>query len=75
LATPRGSAILSPRICSLVDISPHGIGVECVEPMAMDQFLDVQSEDYGPKRLARVRYCVPHNASYRLGLEVISTPQ
>jgi hypothetical protein len=72
LATPRGAAVISPRICSIVDVSLHGMAVDCPEPMPANQFLDVQSEDYGPSRLARVRYCVAHDAMYRIGLEVIT---
>ena len=71
LATPRGSAIVSPRICSILDVSLHGMAVESIDPLPMNQFLDVQSEDCGSARLAQVRYCVAHNALYRIGLEVI----
>ena len=74
LATPRGTAVLSTRVCSIIDVSPHGMAVDSPDPLPVSQFLDVQSEDYGPARLARVRYCVPHDAIYRIGLEVITLP-
>jgi hypothetical protein len=74
LATSRGGAITATHICSLVDISLHGMAVECSDGLSPDIFLDVQSEDHGSPRLARVRYCVPHAGMYRVGLEIVERP-
>jgi hypothetical protein len=56
---------------SCLNISPRGIGIECPETLTVNAFVQVHSEEYGPRRLARVRYCVAHEDRYRIGLEFV----
>lgn len=67
--TCKGSGVETTHASSCVDISPRGIGVECPEALTVDGFVQVHSDDHGPRRLARVRYCLQRGESYRVGLE------
>lgn len=74
LVTAKGSVIDSTYEFSCVDISPRGIGVEGVEALTLNAFVQIHSGEDGPRRLARVRYCVPRDGRYRVGLEFIEDP-
>lgn len=52
-----------------VDISPRGMGVDCSDALQPDTFVEVQAEDRGARRPARVCYCDQHGPGYRIGLE------
>jgi PilZ domain len=73
--TCKGSVIDSTHASSCVNVSLHGVGIECPEPLTVGGFVQLHSEDHGPRRLARVRYCVPQGGVYRVGLEFIAEPQ
>jgi hypothetical protein len=73
--TCRGSVVETAHVSPCVDISPRGIGVECPEPLTVDGFVQVHSDDHGPRRLARVRYCLHRGESYRVGLEFVAELQ
>jgi hypothetical protein len=71
-ATFKGSVVDTTYACDLVNISPGGIAIDSLEPMKVDSILQLHSTESGPRRLARVRYCLAHSASYRIGLEFIA---
>lgn len=73
--TTKGYAIDTTRLCSLVDISPRGIGIDCPEPLAIDTFVQVHSDDNAPRRHARVRHCHELGDVYRVGLQIVAGPQ
>jgi hypothetical protein len=73
--TCKGSVLDTTHVSSCVDISPHGIGVKCPEPLTVDEFVQVHSDDQGPRRLARVRYCFRRGENYRVGLEFVAQLQ
>jgi hypothetical protein len=72
LVTGKGYVVDTTYLSSCVDISPRGIGIEYPEALAVDGIVQVHSEDYGPRRLARVRYCIQRGDRYRVGLEFIA---
>jgi hypothetical protein len=72
--TCKGAVVDSTYLASCVDISPRGMAVECLEPLTVDGFVQLQSEDHSPRRMARVRYCIPRGDRYRAGLEFIAEP-
>jgi hypothetical protein len=55
--------------CSCVDISPRGIGLS--SPASIDPGCIVELDAQGRTRFARVRYCRPDDANYRIGLELL----
>ena len=72
IVTCKGAVVDTTHLSSCLDISPRGMAVECPEPLAIDGFVQVQSDDHSPRRMARVRYCIPRGDRYRAGLEFIS---
>lgn len=68
----KGVVVDTTYACSCVDISPRGIAIDSMEPMAVDALLRLRSDEHGPRRLARVRYCIRRSASYRIGLQFIA---
>ena len=75
LVTTTGVAIDTTRICSLVDVSPRGIGIDCPESLTVDEFVQVHSDEHGPRRNARVRHCHQVVDLYRVGLQFVAGPQ
>jgi hypothetical protein len=73
--TCKGFVVDTTQVSSCVDMSRRGIGIECPEPLAVDGVVQVHSEDHGPRRHARVRYCIQRGDRYRVGLEFIAEPQ
>ena len=73
--TCKGSVLDTTHVSSCVDISPRGVGLDCPEPLEVNAYVHLHSEEYGPKRLARVRYCLQNGDRCRVGLEFISEPQ
>jgi hypothetical protein len=71
--TCDGSDGTEPASC--VDISPRGIAIHCSEPLTKDWVAQLNLENRGPGRLARVRYCVRRGGRYRVGLEFIAETQ
>ena len=51
------------------------MGVECPEALPVDGYFQVHSEEYGPSRLAQVRYCEQREGAYRVGLQFVAEPQ
>ena len=75
LITTKGFAVDTTRTCSCVDVSPHGLGIDCPEPLAVDAFVQVHSDEHGPRRVARVRFCNQLADVYRVGLQFVAGPQ
>jgi PilZ domain len=68
----KGSVIDTTHVCSCVDISPRGIGIECPERLAVGAYVQLQSVDQGTLRLARVRHILERDGKYRMGLEFVA---
>jgi hypothetical protein len=75
LVTRKGVVVDITHVSSCVDISKRGIGIECPDILAVDGVVQVQSKHFGPRRLARVRYCIRLGDRYRVGLEFIAETQ
>src|SRR5512133_2811678 len=58
IATSAGSVVTTTHECAMIDVSLHGMALECSEPLAPDTILQLRTEDDGPMRLARVCYCL-----------------
>jgi hypothetical protein len=68
----QGSACEAFYACRCVDISPRGIAVDCPEPLSPEMIIQLQGNDGGAKRFARVIHCLPRGPAYRVGLEFIA---
>jgi PilZ domain-containing protein len=68
-----GYVVETVHVCRGVDISPRGIAIDCPEPLFPDMVVRLQSEDPANSRSARVCYCQPRGAVFRVGLEFIAT--
>jgi len=75
LLTCKGAIMETTHVCTCVDIAPRGIGVESSEALPLGGFVQVHSDEYGPRRMARVRYCVEKDGRHRAGLEFIAETQ
>ena len=64
--------VVTPNVCSCVDISTGGLGINCAEPMMPNMVIKLSADENRTKRLARVRYCEQHGMAYRIGLQFIS---
>jgi hypothetical protein len=73
--TCNGSVADTTQSASCVDISPRGIAIDCSELLTKDWIVQLHSENRGPRRLARVRYCIRRGDRYRVGLEFIAETQ
>lgn len=60
------------HVCTCVDISPRGIGIESPERMEPDMVVPLHTDEQGSNQLARVCYCQQQDAIYRIGLEFVS---
>jgi hypothetical protein len=67
--TCPGYAVETVYPCSCVDISLGGMAIDCPDVLFPDTIIALQTEERGPKRLARVRYCHECGGVYRIGLE------
>jgi hypothetical protein len=72
LVTFKGSVVDTTQVASCVDISPQGVAIDCSELLIKDWVVQLRTEDRGPRRLARVRYCLQCEDRYRVGLEFIA---
>jgi PilZ domain len=75
LITTKGYAVDMTHKCSCVDVSPRGMGIDCPELLAVAAFIQVHSDERGPRRVARVRFCHQLGDMYRVGLQFVSPPQ
>ena len=73
--TVKGAVVDNTQQCLCRDISPRGVGIDCPEPLTVNAFVQVHSDEYGERRLARVRYCITHEARYHAGLEFVAEGQ
>jgi hypothetical protein len=73
--TCHGSVVDATQSASCVDISPRGIAIDCLDLLPADWVVQLHSESLGPRRLARVRYCIQRGDRYRVGLEFIAETQ
>jgi PilZ domain len=71
----KGSVVDETHVCSCLDISPRGIALDCPEPLAVDSFVQLYSDDHASWRLARVRHCGHLSSRYRVGLEFVAKPE
>jgi hypothetical protein len=71
----EGYAVDTTHACSVVDISRGGIAIDCPEPIAVDAVVQLQPDEQGPRRPARIRYCIQRCDLYRVGLEFIAPPE
>jgi len=55
--------------CSCVDISRGGMALDCPDALFPATIIALQTEEQGPRRLARVCYCHECGTVYRVGLE------
>jgi hypothetical protein len=55
-ATCKGGGLITKHVCSCVDISPSGIGIDCPELMLRDAVVQLSSDEEDSGRFARVRY-------------------
>jgi hypothetical protein len=55
--------------CACFDISARGVGLEMAGPVTVGSFVTVYAGERCRRRLARVRYCVREDDTYRTGLE------
>ena len=72
--TFRGRAVETTEHCASVDISPRGIGLDCPSPIELESVVELHVDAPASTRLARVRYCRPAGAGYRIGLEFLTDP-
>src|SRR6516165_6649469 len=63
--TCKGSVVDTTQSASCVDISPRGIAIDCSELLTKDWVVQLHSENHGPRRLARVCYCLQRGDRYR----------
>jgi hypothetical protein len=70
--TCKGTVIDTTHASTCLDISRRGMGIECPEALTVDGFVQVSSEEHGPQRLAKVRYCIPRDDRFRVGLMFIA---
>ena len=63
------------HVCSCVDISPRGIGIESPERMVPDMVVPLHTDEQGSRQLGRVCYCKPQDSMYHIGLEFISATE
>jgi hypothetical protein len=68
----KGYAVDNTYVCTCRDISPRGIAVDCPELLSPNLVVTIQSEQYGPSRLARVCHCQQQGDVFRIGLEFIA---
>jgi hypothetical protein len=73
--TCNGSVVDTTQSASCVDISPRGIAIDCLDLLPTDWVVQLHSEGRGPRRLARVRYCIQRGDRFRVGLEFIAETQ
>jgi hypothetical protein len=68
-ATYGGYAVSTTHVCTCVDATPRGMGVECPEVIEPETVVALHTDEQGSKRLARVCYCQKRGEVYRIGLE------
>ncbi len=72
--TLRGRAVETTELCTSTDISLRGIGLDCPSPIEPESVVELHVDAPASTRLARVRYCRPAGAGYRIGLEFLMDP-
>ena len=55
--------------CACIDFSPRGMGIQSPESLPVGALVILYSDEQGPRRFARVRYCIRGLDTYRVGLE------
>jgi hypothetical protein len=74
-ATCHGIVMDTTHVCTCVDISRSGIGIDCPVELAAGTFVSLHEEEQGPRRIARVCYCRQQGETYRIGLQFESSQQ
>jgi len=67
----KGLVMDTTHVASCVNVSLHGMAVDSPESLPADAFVEVHSDNYGPRRRARVRHCTQRGQVYRIGLEFV----
>jgi hypothetical protein len=77
----RGTVMVSCRnrygssyVCSCLNLSDSGIGLESFEPIPLKSDVYLQSEKYNLKRFGRVRWCVLRGDRYFIGCSFRRAP-
>ena len=70
----NGYSVATTYTCACIDVSRSGIGIEAPESIRVGSFVTLYSGDVGPRRLARVRYCLQGPEIFRIGLEFAGQP-
>ena len=63
-----GYAVKKTHVCSCVDASPRGLGLDCPEAIEPGTTVLLHAEE-GPSRFAHVCYCQERVGVYHLGVE------
>src|SRR6266568_3882204 len=63
--TCHGYALDTTHVCSIVDISPRGIAIDCPEQIVPETIVQLESGDGCTSRLARVRHCQQRGTGFR----------
>jgi hypothetical protein len=67
--------LVTTHVCSCVDVSPRGIGLDCPELIALETVVQLTSDQDKASRFARIRYCEQRGPMFRAGLEFIAKPE
>jgi hypothetical protein len=68
-ATWGGYAVSNSHVCSCVDASPRGMGIDCPSSVDPETVIALHTDESTAKRQARVCYCQQRGDVYRIGLE------
>ena len=71
----KSFAFVTTHVCSCVDISPRGIGLDCPELITFETVVQLTSDEDKSSRFARIRYCELRGRMFRAGLEFIAKPE
>jgi hypothetical protein len=73
--TCNGTVVDTTQSALCVNTSQRGVALDCFDLLTKGRVVLLHSEDHGPRRLARVRYCIERGDHYRVGLEFIAETQ
>jgi hypothetical protein len=71
----KSFGLVTTNVCSCVDISPRGIGLDCPELITLETVVQLTSDEDKASRFARIRYCELRGRMFRAGLEFIAKPE
>ena len=71
----KSFSLVTTHVCSCVDISPRGIGLDCPELIALETVVQLTSDQDDSSRFARIQYCEQRGPIFRAGLEFVAKPE